>query len=30
MQMINKKNGHFDDEDVQILEMFGEMASSAL
>ena len=30
MQMINKKNGHFDDEDVQILEMFVEMASSAL
>jgi len=28
--MINKKDGKFDEEDIGILEMFCEMASSAL
>jgi GAF domain-containing protein len=30
LQMINKKNGVFDEEDISILEMFCEMASSAI
>jgi hypothetical protein len=30
LQMINKKNGAFSSEDVSMLEVFCEMASSAL
>jgi GAF domain-containing protein len=30
LQMINKKDGTFNDEDVSMLEVFCEMVSSAL